>query len=83
MKISTKILKVWSEKRTRGDIKRLKAYTNASKPTIIKAFKDGEANEEIILRISRFYSEKKLSTPKEIESKALKLLADGKAGKNN
>ena len=83
MKISTKILTAWNEKRTRGDIERLKNYTKASKPTIIKAFKEGVANEKIILRISKYYSEKKINTPEEIETKALKLFSNGKTGKTN
>ena len=80
MKISTKLLKAWDEKRTRGDISRLIKYTRTSKPTVIKAIKHGQGNEEIILKISRFYSEKK--TGKDIQSKALNLLSNGKAGKN-
>ncbi|MGN6802378.1 MAG: hypothetical protein ACTHJN_10755 [Ginsengibacter sp.] len=83
MKISEKIMKAWSEKRTRGDVSRLTNYTKASKPTIIRALNHGEASESIILKISRFYSEKKLATPEEIESEALKLFAHGQSGQNN
>ena len=81
MKISTKLLKAWNERRTRGDIPLLIKYTSASKPTIIKAIKHGQGNEEIILKISSFYSERK--TGKDIQSKALNLLSNGEGTKTN
>lgn len=80
MKISSKLLKAWSAKRTRGDIPRLVEFANASKPTIIKALKHGQGNEQIILKISRFYSER--NTQKEIESTALNLISNVKAREN-
>ena len=73
MKIPEKIFKIWSKKHSRGDVSRLVQFTNVSKPTIIKAIKHGEANEKNILKISEYYSEKKTTTQKEIELKALKL----------
>lgn len=76
MKVSEKIIKAWNEKRTRGDIKRLMAYTNASKPTVIKALTHREATPEIILKISEFYSEKIILTPEDVEIKALKLISN-------
>ncbi|MGN6247372.1 MAG: hypothetical protein ACTHNG_03390 [Ginsengibacter sp.] len=79
MKISEKIMNAWAEKRTRGDIRKLIAYTKASKPTIIRAINHGEANENIILKISRYYSEKE--SPQDIESKALNLFSDAKGRK--
>lgn len=81
MKISSKLLKAWSLKRTRGDVSRLVTYVKASKPTIIKAINHGEASEKMILKISRFYSEKR--TVEDIESKALNLVLNAKAGKTN
>ncbi|MDQ2718211.1 MAG: hypothetical protein M3Z26_00415 [Bacteroidota bacterium] len=83
MKISAKLIKAWNEKRTRGDIRRLTEYTKASKPTIIKAVTHGEATEAIILKISIFYSEKKLATPQEIELKALNIISNAKAARQN
>jgi hypothetical protein len=80
MKISPKLLRVWNEKRTRGDIPRLMAFTQVSKPTIIRAIKHGQGNEEIVLKISQFFSEKE--TEKDIESKALNLLINGTTAKN-
>ena len=77
MKIPTKIFRLWCEKHSRGDVLRLVKFTKASKPTIIKAIRHGEASEENILKISKYYSEKKVASEKEIESKALKLLING------
>ena len=77
MKVSSKILDKWSARRTRGDITRLTSYTKKSKPTIIRALKHGEASENIILKISQFYSEKKIISAKEIESQALNILSHG------
>ena len=74
-------MKLWNAKRTRGDIQQLVIYTKTSKPTILKAIKHGQGSEKIILKISRFYSEKK--TKKDIEFKALNLASNAKAGKNN
>jgi hypothetical protein len=82
MKISEKILNAWKKNRTRGDIRRLIEYTKASKPTIIKAVNHGEASAEIILKISKFYSEKKSLTPQEIESRALNLISNATTGQN-
>lgn len=81
MKISGQLLKAWRQKRTRGDIRSLVEYTQCSKPTIIKALTHGHANEEIILKISEYYSEK--PSTQEIHSKALNLVSNGKAAKNN
>ena len=75
-------MKAWNVKRTRGDVARLIEYTQASKPTIIKALNYGEGSETMILKISRFYSEKKVSTSKEIELEALNLISNGKAREN-
>ena len=80
MQISPQLLKAWSEKRTRGDISRLVTFTESSKPTVIRAIKHGQGNEEIILKISQFYSEKK--SKKEIQSTALNLVSNGQTGKN-
>ena len=81
MKVSSKLLNTWSAMRTRGDLKRLISYTEKSKPTIIKALKHGEASEKVILKISRFYSEKEITTPEEIELQALNLFSNGKGRK--
>ena len=81
MKVSSKLLNKWSARRTRGDIRRLTYFTKKSKPTIIKALKHGEASENIILKISEYYSERKISTAKEIELQALNLLSNGKGRK--
>lgn len=81
MQISTQLLEAWKERRTRGDIRRLVVYTQASKPTIIRAIKHGQANEEIILKISRFYSEK--ISAEDIQSQALNLLSNAKTEENN
>lgn len=80
MKISGTLLKAWQQKRTRGDIRRLVEYTQASKPTIIKALTHGYGNEEIVLKISQFYSKK--ASVQDIHSKALKLVTNGKAAEN-
>ena len=77
MKIPTKIFRLWCEKHSRGDVARLVNFTKASKPTIIKALRHGQASEENILKISEYYSEKKMATEKEIETQALKMLTDG------
>jgi len=74
MKIPVKILRLWTKKHSRGDVSRLTHFTKASKPTIIKALRHGEANGEIILKISKYYSEKQ---PDEIENKALKMFTNG------
>ena len=59
MKIPQQILRIWNKKHSRGDVSRLIHYTQVSKPTIIKAIRHGQANEDTILKISRYYSEKK------------------------
>ena len=78
MKISDNILAIWSKNHTRGDVSRLTDYTNVSKPTIIKAIKHGHGSEEIILKISQYYSEK----IREVEEKALKMFSHGKTQNN-
>ena len=81
MKVSETLLKAWQQKRTRGDVRRLVEYTNTSKPTIINAITHGRASEEIILKISLYYSEK--ATAQEINSKALNLIYDAETTANN
>jgi len=76
MKIPQQILRVWNKKHSRGDVSRLIHFTQASKPTIIKAIRHGQANEEMILKISRFYSEKKITVEQDIIREALKMLSD-------
>ena len=76
MKIPQQILKAWNKKHSRGDVSRLIDFTKVSKPTIIKAIRHGEANEEMILKISRFYSEKKTTGQQDIIREALKMLSD-------
>ena len=76
MKIPQQILRVWNKKHSRGDVSRLIHFTEASKPTIIKALRHGQANEEIILKISRYYSEKKTTGQQDIIKQALKMLSD-------
>ena len=76
MKIPQQILKVWNKKHSRGDVSRLIHFTRVSKPTIIKALRHGQANEEIILKISRYYSEKKTTGQQDIIKQALKMLSD-------
>ena len=76
MKIPQQILEVWHRKHSRGDVSRLIDFTKVSKPTIIKALRRGEANEEIILKISRYYSEKKATSQQDIIKQALKLLSN-------
>ena len=75
MKIPQQILKVWNKKHSRGDVSRLIHFTQVSKPTIIKAIRHGKANEEIILKISRYYSEKKTTGQQDIIREALKMLS--------
>ena len=75
MKIPQQILKVWHKKHSRGDVSRLIDFTKVSKPTVIKALRHGEANEEMILKISRYYSEKKTTRQQEIIKQALKILS--------
>ncbi len=74
MKISEKILSVWAENHSYGDVSKLIDFTNVSKPTIIKAIKHGYGSEEVILKISKYYSEK----IREVEEKALKMFSHGK-----
>jgi len=76
MKIPQQILRVWNKKHSRGDVSRLIHFTQVSKPTIIKAIRHGQANEEMILKISRFYSEKKITVEQDIIREALKMLSD-------
>lgn len=76
MKIPQQILRVWNKKHSRGDVSRLIYFTKVSKPTIIKAIRHGEANEEMILKISRYYSEKKTTERQEIIKQALKMLSN-------
>ena len=76
MKIPQQILKVWNKKHSRGDVSRLIHFTQVSKPTIIKAIRPGQANEEMILKISRYYSEKKTTVEQDIIREALKMLSD-------
>ena len=83
MKVSSKLLDTWRARRTRGDVTRLTFYTERSKPTIIRALTHGEASEKIILKISKFYSEKKVATAEEIELQALNLLSHGEGTKTN
>lgn len=74
MKISEKILSIWSENHSYGDVSKLMDFTNVSKPTIIKAIKHGRASEEVILKISKYYSEK----IREVEVESLKMFSHGK-----
>ena len=85
MEVPHKILKAWNSKRSRGDVAKLVSQTKLSKPTIIKAINHGQASEKIILKICRFYSEKKILTPKEFETQALILLNgnDGQQSEKN
>ena len=76
MKIPQQILKVWNKKHSRGDVSRLIDFTKVSKPTIIKAIRHGQANNEMILKISRYYSEKKTPGQHEIIRQALKILSN-------
>lgn len=76
MKIPQQILKVWNKKHSRGDVSRLIDFTKVSKPTIIKAIRHGQANNEMILKISRYYSEKKTTGQHEIIRQALKILSN-------
>ena len=76
MKIPQQILRIWNKKHSRGDVSRLIHYTQVSKPTIIKAIRHGQANEEMILKISRYYSEKKTTVEQDIIREALKMLSD-------
>ena len=76
MKIPQQILRIWNKKHSRGDVSRLIHFTQVSKPTIIKAIRHGQANEDTILKISRYYSEKKITGRQEIIKEALKMLSD-------
>ena len=76
MKIPQQILRIWNKKHSRGDVSRLIQFTQVSKPTIIKAIRHGQANEEMILKISRYYSEKKTTVEQDIIRQALKMLSD-------
>ena len=76
MKIPQQILRIWNKKHSRGDVLRLIHFTQVSKPTIIKAIRHGQANEDTILKISRYYSEKKITGRQEIIKEALKMLSD-------
>lgn len=73
--VPKKVLEVWKQKKSRGDVNNLIRFTGLSKPIIIKALRHGIARPELVLKISRYYSKKRMDTPDEVEQKALKILS--------
>ena len=72
--IPEKVLDVWSQFRTRGDITKLTDFTGYSRPVIYQALNDGKASPDLILKISKYFSKKPLKTSLEVEEMALKIL---------
>lgn len=74
IKVPAKVLDAWRKKQSRGDIQKLVKLLNLSKPTIIQAIKHGQAGNDLILKISRYYSRKEWPTTREVERKALQIM---------
>lgn len=72
--IPEKVLYVWSQFRTRGDITKLTDFTGYSRPVIYQALNEGKASPDLILKISKYFSKKPLKTSLEVEEMALKIL---------
>lgn len=72
--VPAEIFKLWTEKKSRGDVTKLMEFTSLSKPIIIRALKHGYASPELILSISKYFSQKKSYSLQEIEHQALKIL---------
>jgi hypothetical protein len=72
--IPEKVLDVWSQFRTRGDITRLTDFTGYSRPVIYQALNDGKASPDLILKISKYFSKKPMKSLVEVEEQALKIL---------
>ena len=72
--VPAKVFSAWKEKKSRGDVAKLMAFTGLSKPVIIKALKHGQAKPELVLKISRYYSKKPLQTAEHLEEKAMAIL---------
>jgi hypothetical protein len=75
-KVPQKVKSIWDEKKRRGDVARLTAYTGLSKPTIIKALRHGIARPELVLKISKYFSKQPLTNPLHLEQKALDILKE-------
>ena len=73
-KVPEKVIRIWKQKQSRGDVARLTTYTGLSKPTIIKALRHGIAQPELVLKISRYFSKKPLASTAHLEQKALDIL---------
>lgn len=58
MKVSKDILKDWKENLDSGDKKKLVEYCDYSHPMITEAF-EGNASEDLIIKINKFFEEKK------------------------
>ena len=72
-KVPNSVFTAWKKLKSRGDVANLIVETGFSKPTIIQALKHGKASQELILNISRYFSEKE-SNFLEVEKKALAIL---------
>lgn len=74
IEIPVTVLQKWTERHTRGDERRIHESMDISRPTISKALNRGRGTLETILKISKFYAQKKSIFPGDIESTALKIL---------
>ena len=72
-KVPASVFSAWEKRKSRGDVANLIAETGFSKPTIIQALKHGKASQELILDISKYFSEKETNFL-EIEKQALAIL---------
>lgn len=74
IQVSEKVLDIWKQKKSRGDVNNLVEYTGLSKPVIIKALRHGFAKPDLILSISKYYSKKQHDSSTDLERKALEIL---------
>lgn len=65
------IVQIWNQKRKRGDIARLIASTQLSKPTLITALNKHRASKTTILKISEFFAQ---AQEVDFEKQALEIL---------
>ena len=78
MRVPEVVLKEWLSRKQRGDISAIHRLTGFSRVTINKALSNGNASAEVILEISKYYSDKEIVTPQEVEAQAMKILKNNK-----
>lgn len=74
MDVPDRVLSLWKERMSRGDMMQIHTQTQISRPTINKAIKHGLASAETIIAISSYFSKKKNNSPEAVELEALKIL---------